>query len=131
LLPECERVLQEVALAPQRKEFCQRIAALQQQYNAALSTEDFECVASLGLQLQALQQQSAQLPLSEEDYLALPTRHAELVRRVTDQCHELTRLKDYVALGPLAARLTKLKAAASLAGILGKRGREEEEGGSA
>jgi hypothetical protein len=71
---------------------------------------DFVLVGTLGTQLQALQQQAAQLPLSEEDYLTLPARHADLVRRVTDACRELMKARDYAALGPLSAKLKELRA---------------------
>jgi hypothetical protein len=125
LLAECERVLQEAAYAPQRRDLTKRLCTLQTQLQAAEAAENFESVASLGLTLTALQQQSAQLPLSEEDYLTLPDRHAALVQRVTEQCRELTRAKNYASLGLLSAKLTMLKAL-DLAGIAGTR--EEDAG---
>jgi hypothetical protein len=78
---------------------------------AAVTTDDFESVASLGNKLPALRRESAQLPLSEEDYLTLPTRHAQLVARLTDKCTELALTEEYAALGPLGAKLKELRAA--------------------
>jgi hypothetical protein len=58
-----------------------------------------------------LQQQSAQLPLSEEDYLTLPARHADLVQRVTDTCKELALAEEFTAVTVLGAKLSELRAA--------------------
>ena len=80
---ECDRVLQQVACVPQRRDLTQRIPALQTQLEAALAADDFGSIASVGTQLLALQQQSAQLPQSEEDYLTLADRHAALVQATT------------------------------------------------
>jgi hypothetical protein len=94
-----------------------RIPALQAQYDAALAAaDDFVLVGTLGSQLQALQQESAQLSLSEEDYLTLAARHAALVQRVMEECRELAKAQDYTALGSLSAKLQELKAL-DLAGI--------------
>jgi hypothetical protein len=73
-----------------------------------LVAEDFESVASIGTQLQALQQESAQLPLSEEDYLTLADRHAALLLEVTEQCKVLEKAKDFPAMAALGAQLTAL-----------------------
>jgi hypothetical protein len=126
LLAECERILQQVAAVPQRRDLSQRIQALQPQLKVAEACDDFEQVVALGTQLQVLQQESAQLPLSEEDYLTLGDRHADLVRRVTETCRELTRLKDYAALGPLSAKLKELRAL-DLTGIPGMGGKQQQE----
>ena len=90
----------------------QRLATLQTQFDAAeaAADQDFELIAALGLKLEALQLESAQLALSEEDYQTLPVRHAQLVQRVVDQCRELTRAKQFTALAALNAQLKALRA---------------------
>jgi hypothetical protein len=108
-LVECERFMQQAACAPQRGDLSRRIRAHCAQLDAALAAEDFELVASLGVQLQPLHEESAQLPLSEEDYLTLPARHAALVQRVMDKCKVLAALKDYKSLDAVAAKLEALK----------------------
>jgi hypothetical protein len=122
LLTECERVIKEVAHAPQRRYLGQRIQALQAQYDDALATEDFEWVASLGPQLQALQQQSAQLPLSEEDYLTLSGQACAAGAGDGGQVPGADARERLRGAGPAGS--------VSSAEILGKRGREDE-GGSA
>jgi hypothetical protein len=118
-IQQCTAMLTDVANAPKRGDLIKKASALQGQYDAALAAAtDFVLVGTLGTQLQALERQSAQLPLSEEDYLTLPARHAELVRRVTDTCRELMKARDYTALGPLSVKLKELRAV-DLLGILG------------
>jgi hypothetical protein len=119
LTDQCAAVQKQAAFVPQRSDIRQRLQALQAKYDTALvAAVDFVLVGTLGTQLQALQQESAQLPLSEEDYQTLGDRHAELVRRVTDTCRELMRAGDYAVLGPLSAKLKELKAL-DLSGIAG------------
>jgi hypothetical protein len=111
LLKLCTVLVQQAADAPQCRDIIQQISSLRAQYDAKLAAgQDFLLVAKLGTQLQGLEKKSAQLPLSDEDYLTLAARHAALVQRVTEQCRELTRAKDYAALGPLSAKLQELKA---------------------
>jgi hypothetical protein len=111
MLAECERVLTQVICAPQRRDLTKRIEALQAQLDAALAADDFEAVALLCSQLQILQQQSAQLPLSEEGYLTLLDRHAALVQKLADKCKELAEAKDYAAVTSLGVKLSELRAA--------------------
>jgi hypothetical protein len=80
------------------------------QIDTALAADDFELVASLGVKLQTLQQESAQLSLSEEDYLTLPARHGDLVQRMTGKCRELAKAQHFAALGTLSAKLKALRA---------------------
>jgi hypothetical protein len=99
------------AFVPQRSDIRQRLQSLRSQYDAALAAAvDFVLVGKLGTQLKALQQQSAQLPLSEEDYCTLPAQHADLVQQVMAACRELMKARDYAALGPLSTKLKELKA---------------------
>jgi hypothetical protein len=74
-----------------------------------MAVDDFEAVASLGMQLLALQQESAQLPLSEEDYLTLAARHAALVKSVHDKCTDLAEAEDYSAVTDLGVKLRELR----------------------
>jgi hypothetical protein len=84
---------------------------LQGQYDTALAAAvDFVLVASLGVTLQGLEQKAAELPLSEQDYLTLPARHAALVQRVTEHCRELAAGRHYSALSLLSAKQKDLKA---------------------
>jgi hypothetical protein len=107
----CVRIQKQSSQTPLRAEMTQRLAAAQTQYDAAeAAAEDFELIASLGKALQALQQESAKLPLSEEDYLSLRDRHAALVRRVEERCKELKDAKDFTALEALGVHLEALKA---------------------
>jgi hypothetical protein len=107
---ECVKLLAELANAPARRDLDQRKGKVQAQFDAADAADDFLLVAKLGMQLQQLEKESAQLPLSEEDYLTLADRHAALVQRVTDQCKELKVAKDFVALAAVAEHLGALKA---------------------
>jgi hypothetical protein len=108
-LAECERILQQVGDAPDRRDLNERNRTLQAQREAAQAAEDFETVASLGEALKALQRESAYLPLSEEDYVTLPARHAELVQRVTDVCKDLAASAEYEKLQALAKKRDELK----------------------
>jgi hypothetical protein len=88
-----------------------QMQAVQAQYEAAEEAAvDFVLVGTLGTQLETLQQQSAQLPLSEEDYLTLGDRHARLVQQLTDKCQELKADRAFARLSAVAAFLYKLKA---------------------
>jgi hypothetical protein len=119
LTDQCAALKRLVAFVPQRSDIIQRQQSVRHQFETALEAAvDFVLVGTLGAELKALQQQAAQLPLSEEDYLTLPGRHADLVRRVTDTCRELMRARDYAALGPLSAKLKELRAL-DLTGIPG------------
>jgi hypothetical protein len=95
--PRCaELELLCVALAEQACHAPARLAALAQRDELQTQLDllesgsaDFARAAVLGLQLTTLRQASVQLPLSEEDYLTLPDRHAALLQKVTIKCEEL------------------------------------------
>jgi hypothetical protein len=111
LRAECERFLQQAAYAPQRRDLTQSIRTFQAQLDAAVAAEDFDTVVAVGSKLKALKAQSAQVPLSEQDYLTLPARYAELLREVTGKCLELTAAQQYAELaifGPLQKALKAL-----------------------
>jgi hypothetical protein len=89
----------------------QRLAAAQAQYDAAEAAfTNLPLVASLGEALHALQQESAQLPLSEEDYLTLLERRSALVQRVTDRCKNLIQEQLFDDLARLDTQLKATKA---------------------
>jgi hypothetical protein len=108
-----DHLLAEIASLPQCRDTIQRVAALRAEVEAAQAAQDFHGVASLGLSLKALQLESAQLPLSEEAYRALPCRHAALVERVRIKCRALAGAQEYAALAVLSAKLKALQAVAS------------------
>jgi hypothetical protein len=60
----------------------QRRAALQAQYDAADAAEDFEQLGALGLQLDAVALDAAQLLVTEAGCAGLAGRHAELLRQL-------------------------------------------------
>jgi hypothetical protein len=127
LADQCTALVKQAAFVPQRSDIRQRLLSLKAQIKAELAAAlDFELVGTLGMQRKSLEQQSAQLPLSEEDYLTLGNRHADLVRRVTETCRELMKARDYAMLGPLSAKLKELKAL-DLSGILGTRHESDGE----
>jgi hypothetical protein len=110
LLNECEQVIRQAALAPKRRDVTERLESLQAQYHAASSAaEDFQLIAALGMQLDAAQQESAQLPLSEEDYQTLVPRHAQLLQRVEQKCRDLMNAKAFPTLAALSAKLAAVK----------------------
>jgi hypothetical protein len=116
----CDVLTTQASQAPQRAEMIQRLEAAQAQYDAAVAARtDLSLIASLGNALVALEQESAQLPLSEEDYLKLPARHAQLVPQVLQTCRELMTAKEIENLAGLTDKLTALGAVAvpALTGI--------------
>jgi hypothetical protein len=89
----------------------QQTQLLQAQFDAAeAAAEDFVLIGTLGTQLQQLEKESAQLSLSEEDYLTLADRHAALVQQVTDQCRNLKAAGHFGQLNVFAKQWIKLTA---------------------
>jgi hypothetical protein len=109
-LGECERMIQQVSEAPQRKDMTQRLRAAQTQHDVAAIAEDFDLVITLGGTLESLCEESAQLPLSVQDFETLADRHAQLVLEMVEKCKALTKAKDYVLLDIVANKLDALKA---------------------
>jgi hypothetical protein len=109
----CADLLRQITLAPRRAVLLHQRAALELQLHTAMraTTEDFVLIGTLGTQLQELQKESAQLPLSEEDYLTLADRHAALVEQLTEKCRELKDAMEFAALKATAESLAALKAA--------------------
>jgi L-asparaginase II len=111
LIAQCDTVCKQGKAAPVRRDLMQRMRALQAQYDAAeTAATDFVLIGTLGMQLQELEEESAQLPLSEEDYLTLTDRHAALVQRVTDACRALKAPGYFAELDKLATQLEALRA---------------------
>jgi hypothetical protein len=110
LCAQCDKLVQDAALAPQRRDLSQRIHALEVQLETAASDGDFKLVASLGLASRALELESARLPLSERDYVALSAHHTELMRQMVHQCKELVQARQYAALAVLNDKLKMLRA---------------------
>jgi hypothetical protein len=104
--------LQQVAGAQLRKDLMTREAPLLAQIDTAVAALDFELVGTLGQQHKTLRQESVRLPLSEEDYLKLPARHAELVQRLVDKGKELMEAEDFTSLERVGAALETLKSIA-------------------
>jgi hypothetical protein len=108
---EYELLVKQVTATAQRSEMSQRLAAAQAALAGAVAEfADFDLISSLGKALMTLEEESAQLPLSEEAYLALPTRHAALVQQLTDKCRELAKARDFDALDRVAVQLETLTA---------------------
>jgi hypothetical protein len=119
LRSQCALLIKQAIAIPQRREMNDRLKEQQKLYDDATAAAQYDTagsaaqhfmqIASLGKGLKALKEKSAQLPLSEEDYLTLPTRHVTLVRKVVDMCMELIRAEEYTELTALGAQLTALK----------------------
>jgi hypothetical protein len=107
----CGSLTTQASQAPQRAEMIQRLETAQAQYDAAVAARaDLSVIASLAQAVVALQRESAQLPLSEEDYLTLPARHAQLVQSVYLACEDLRKAKQFDQLAKLSGQLQVLRA---------------------
>jgi hypothetical protein len=83
---------------------------LQRQYKAAKEAKpkDYDLIATLGLSIAALEQESTQLLLTEEDCVSLPARRAALQEEMEAQCDALEEAGDFLSLKSLAAELAQL-----------------------
>jgi hypothetical protein len=87
----------------------QRLEAAQAQYDAAVGAfTDLALITSLGSALVALQLESAQLPLSEEDYLTLADRRAALVQRGLKLCRDLSQTQQVENLATASTKVQSL-----------------------
>jgi hypothetical protein len=102
---ECDILCTQVAQAT----FTQRRDALQAQLDSAMSKRDLKQMGTLGLALEALKLEAAQLPLSEEEYLTLGARHAALMERVEAKGMEFARIKQYGLVYRMGVALESLK----------------------
>jgi hypothetical protein len=112
LLSERDRLLQQMAGAVSRRDLVKRTRAINQQLAAVEAQEDpdYALMGRLMLEQQILEQESAQLPLSEADFLKLGDWHAALVQGMHDMCRDLARARQHSKLKELAAQLAELKA---------------------
>jgi hypothetical protein len=112
LLDECDAFAAQFAHAPNRREVMRRHDKLLACLRAALELsegEDYERVRGLGEQLETLEQESAELPLSEGDYLMLTEKHASLLQRTTALCKEYQKARDGTMLVELGTKREELK----------------------
>jgi hypothetical protein len=107
----CEALLTQFTNAPRTREAMLHRDELQNTLTALRAAKsDFAAVGQVGKALKAANAELAQLPLSEEDYLALADRHAALVQKVTAACTALADAGEYDALDALAIKLEELQA---------------------
>ncbi len=85
LADECDTVITQTTCVPAYRAVIKQKDELQREFTALKAAGvDFERIADVGKALKAVVAESAQLPLSEEDYRTLGARHVALVRRVTE-----------------------------------------------
>lgn len=123
LVSECDAIAAQLAQAPPRREVALQKERLCSFLDAALVGEDFDRVSTLGQQLQRLDEEASQLSLSEQDYLTLADRHAELVRKVGDRCKDHQANKRATLLIEMGTKLAALKALDLSCCLAGGRGR--------
>jgi hypothetical protein len=111
LAAECDGVITQFTHVPVIKEAIQQRDELQREFNSLKASKaEYRASVRVGKALQAAKETVAQQPLSEEDYLSFPTRHAALVQKVTATCDMLLENEDLDALDALAAKLEELQA---------------------
>jgi hypothetical protein len=103
---------QQLAKAQAASSVAERRAAVEAKLAAleAAADPDYAVVGHLLMEQQMLEQEAAQPPLSENEYLALAAQHATLMQGMRDMCSDLARAKQYGQLRELATQLTALKA---------------------
>jgi hypothetical protein len=110
LLDACDLHITQCAAVARLKISIKQRDALQRQFDALKAAKNFVAMGMKGKELKAAVADVAQLPLSEEDYLALPARHAELLQKVPKACTELADAGAFDKLNDLALKLVLLKA---------------------
>lgn len=106
---QCANLLQQQEQAPARAEAMRRKEELQRQFDAAVTAKaDYLEIAEIGIAQLEHEKESAQLPLSEEDYLTLESRHAALVLTVRDLCQFLVSEQRFATLKALSKTLSLL-----------------------
>jgi hypothetical protein len=83
---------------------------------------EYAGVGQLMLEQQVLEQELAQLPLSQGDLLKLREGHAALLQDMRDMCRDLAKARQHSKLKELAAQLAALKATdlPAATGVTGK-----------
>jgi hypothetical protein len=110
LLDACDLHITQCASAARLKISIKQRDALQRQFDVLKAAKNFVAMGMKGKELKAAVADVAQLPLSEEDYLALPARHAELLQKVPKACTDLADAGVFDKLNDLALKLVLLKA---------------------
>jgi hypothetical protein len=92
-------------------DWLQRRNTLYAQLIAAKSAKDkgYTTIATIGTQLQRLQDETVGLSMSEADFRALPRRHGEVVQAVEAECDALEEQERFVEMRALAGKLTLLQ----------------------
>jgi small-conductance mechanosensitive channel len=121
---QCTTFLQQAASADalydllrRKRANSDRLAELDRQ-----GESEYAGVGQLMLEQQVLEQELAQLPLSQGDLLKLGEGHAALVQDMRDMCRDLVRARQHSKLKMLAAQLAELKATdlSAATGVTGK-----------
>jgi hypothetical protein len=111
LAAKCNALFTQFANSTHTREAIQHRDELQNTVTALRAARsDFIAVGQAGKALKAARAVIAQLPLSEEDYLTLADRHAELVQKVTTTCAELADAGEIDTVDSMAATLKELQA---------------------
>jgi hypothetical protein len=110
LLDACDLHITQCAAVARLKISIKQRDALQRQFDALKVAKNFVAMGMKGKELKAAMADVAQLPLSEEDFLALPARHAELLQKVPKACTDLADAGVFDKLNDLALKLVLLKA---------------------
>lgn len=111
LITRQKQIMQQSVIAPTRASVMETRAALQREVDALHAAVEMDYVAMgkvVALQT-ALEEKSAKVPLSEEDYLTLRGRQGALVREMTAMCRELAGAQEYAQLKALIDRLVALQ----------------------
>lgn len=105
-------IVRQLAGASARAEFSRRANLLEQKLatlNGAAKV-DYVALGQVIIEQEALQKESAQLALSEEEYRTLRARHAALLQSLEATCKALVAAQLFAELRDFAALLTELKA---------------------
>jgi small-conductance mechanosensitive channel len=121
---QCTTFLQQAASADtlydllrRKRANSDRLAELDRQ-----GESEYAGVGQLMLEQQVLEQELAQLPLSQGDLLKLREGHAALLQDMRDMCRDLAKARQHSKLKELAAQLAALKATdlPAATGVTGK-----------
>jgi hypothetical protein len=108
----CLTLIQQKAHAPARGEALRRKQELSDQFEAAVASKARPReIARIGITQEELEDQSAGLPLSVADYLALDSRYAALVEEVRALCQQLVESGLFSELHKLASKFKDLRQA--------------------
>lgn len=107
---QCDVITLHVARAPKRRDAILRRDALQTELSTAMTKgSDFGTVKVICAKLEAHLKESQKIPLSEQDFWTLKSRHATLVQNVSERCRKLVELDNADVLLKLGPKLAALK----------------------